>query len=345
MKDIKVLVTSCGSPGASTFIHYLKNKVVERKIKIIGIDMDFEPIGKFISDKFYQVPSAEDPNYLASILDIIKLEKPDILYCCSSFEVPIISENKSILENLNLKVIVASNKDAILAGNKYTLYEKLKNNEKLKLPQYFYPKNLDEFIEYAKVLGYPNKKVCFKPHFSKGSRGFRIIDDKISRKDLLLNYKPNSTFITMAEFISIFKNENEFPDFLIMEFVEGEEIDAMVLSYNGKALLTTCKTREQQRHGVITKGESVFRPEIIESCKEIIKEIPLIYNSGVQFIDGYLIEINTRVSTFIYQDDLIEPYLTIKLALGEYTEQDIANYQDKIEYGRRMIRYFDQHFH
>ena len=39
----------------------------------------------------------------------------------------------------------------------------------------------------------------------------------------------------------------------------------------------------------------------------------------MQFKGGYLIEINTRVSTFIYQDDLIEPYLSIKLSLNEIT--------------------------
>ncbi len=345
MKDIKVIVTAAGCPGASTFINQLKNNVTERNIEVVGIDMDSQAIGRFISDKFHIVPSADNPDYIPRIKELIIAEKPDIFFCVSSFEVPIVSTHKDELEALGTKVIVANNEDAELAGNKYTLYETLKDVEGIKLPKYFSPKNLEEFISCAQELGYPEKRVCFKPHFSKGSRGFRIIDDSISRKDLLLNYKPVSTYMSMAEFISIFENEDEFPDFLIMEVVEGIEHDVMTISMDGEVLLTTCKTREANRGGVITKGELVYEPEIIEYCKKIIEKIPLTYNSCFQFIDGYLIEINTRVSTFIYQDNLIEPYISIKMALGEYTKEDVKALQKNVQYGRRMLRYFDQVFY
>ncbi|UKN01573.1 ATP-grasp domain-containing protein [Paracrocinitomix mangrovi] len=345
MRDIKVIVTAAGAPGASTFIHQLKHKVTERKVEIVAIDMDPQAIGRFISDKFYVVPAATDNNYIQTLKDLILKEKPDIFYCVSSYEVPIVSKYKEELEALGTIVIVGNHEDAELAGNKYTLYEALKNVEGVKIPKYFYPKNLDEFVTYAKELGYPEKRVCFKPHFSKGSRGFRIIDDSISRKDLLLNYKPVSTYMSMAEFISIFEKEEEFPDFLIMEVVEGVEHDVMTISMDGEVLLTTCKTREANRGGVITKGELVDEPQLMEYCKRIIEKIPLTYNSCFQFIDGYLIEINTRVSTFIYQDDLIEPYITIKLALGEYSKEDVKALQSKVQFGRRMLRYFDQLFY
>lgn len=345
MRDIKVIVTAAGCPGASTFITQLKHHVTERNIEIVGIDMDPQAIGRFIADKFYVVPSADSPDYIPKIKELITLEKPDIFYCVSSFEVPTVSMHREELEACGTTVIVANNEDAELAGNKYTLYETLKDVEGIKIPKYYSPKSLDEFVECAKKLGYPEKRVCFKPHFSKGSRGFRIIDDSISRKDLLLNYKPVSTYMSMAEFISIFKEEEVFPDFLIMEVVEGVEHDVMTISLDGEVLLTTCKTREANRGGVITKGELVYKPEIIEYCQKIIEKIPLKYNSCFQFIDGYLIEINTRVSTFIYQDDLIEPYITIKLALGEYTKDDVRKLQDNVQYGRRMLRYFDQIFY
>lgn len=345
MRDIKVIVTAAGCPGASTFIHQLKHKVKERNIEVIGVDMDPQAIGRFISDKFQVIPAATDPTYIPTIKQLIQEEKPDIFYCVSSYEVPIISKHKDELEALGTIVIVGNNEDAELAGNKFTLYEALKDVEGLKIPKYYAPKSLDEFVECAKKLGYPEKRVCFKPHFSKGSRGFRIIDDNISRKDLLLNYKPVSTYMSMPEFISIFEKEDEFPDFLVMEVVEGIEHDVMTISMDGEVLLTTCKTREANRGGVITKGELVNEPQIMEYCKKIIEKIPLTYNSCFQFIDGYLIEINTRVSTFIYQDDLIEPYITIKLALGEYSKDDVRALQDKVQYGRRMLRYFDQVFY
>ena len=344
MKSIKVVVTACGCPGAATFIHWLKNKVKERDIFIIGVDMSPEPIGRFTADKFIQIPSADDPSYIPVIKDLIIKEQPDIFFCVSSFEVPIVSKHVEELENLGTKVIVSDHDVINQAGNKFSLYEALKNIPEIKLPKYYHPKNLEEFVAQAKLLGYPEKRVCFKPHFSKGSRGFRVIDDSISRKDLLLNYKPVSTFMSMDEFCSIFKDEAQFPDFLLMEHVTGEEIDAMTLSKDGEMLLITIKTRESQRGGVITSGELVDRPEVVKMCSKIIEILPLDYNACFQFIDNYLIEINTRVSTFIYQEDLIEPYLSIKLALGEYTKEDIKKYQEKVQYGKRMIRYMDQVF-
>jgi carbamoyl-phosphate synthase large subunit len=259
--------------------------------------------------------------------------------------VPVVAAHKQELEALGPAVIVASPEAAEMGGNKYELYSALQDVPEVKVPRFYSPRSLDEFVESAKKLGYPEKRVCFKPHFSKGSRGYRVIDDTISRRDLLMNYKPDSTYISMDEFISIFEHEPDFPDFLVMEYVEGEEIDAMTLAMDGEALLVTCKTRETSRGGVIMTGELVDRPEILKACEKIVEKIPIDYNSGMQFKGGYLIEINTRVSTFIYQENLIEPYLSIKLALGEITKDEVREYQKNIRFGRRMLRYMDQVFY
>ncbi len=46
MNKIKILLTACGCPGASTLIRMLKNNG-ERPVEIIGTDMDKEAIGRF----------------------------------------------------------------------------------------------------------------------------------------------------------------------------------------------------------------------------------------------------------------------------------------------------------
>lgn len=343
MKKIKMILTVCGCPGASTFIRYLK-KVKERDIEIIGFDMNPEAIGRFMCDKFYVVPAADSEDYIPKVLEIVEKEKPDIFFPASSYDVMVTSKNKDKIEALGAKVMVSSVESLDIANNKYKMYEALKDKD-VPIPKYYYPKDLDEFIECAKKLGYPEKQVCFKPHVSKGSRGFRIIDDSISRKDLLLNYKPTSTYISMNEFIEIFKDEEEFPDFILMKVVTGKDYDVMCIANNNEALLTTIKTRENNRGGVITEGELIKKPELVKICNEIFSAIPLKYNISIQFIGDKLIEINPRTSTYIYQEDMIEPYLAIKLALGEYIPDDVKKFEKKINYGRRMIRYFDQIFY
>jgi hypothetical protein len=88
-----------------------------------------------------------------------------------------------------------------------------------------------------------------------------------------------------------------------------------------------------------------YNPQLVEATKKIISKIPLSYNVSLQFIGNKLIEINPRTSSYIYQDNLVEPYLAVKLLLGELSPGQISEYQNKIDYGRRMIRYMDQIFY
>lgn len=342
LKKLKILLTATGAPGCSTLIRKLKNNG-EREIEIVAADMNYDVIGRFWGDKFYQVPPADDPQYIPAIEEIIRKEKPDVFFPVSSAEVLSVSKFKEKFESLGCKVMVSDFEAIEIAINKYKVYTILRENN-IPVPEFYYPKSLDDFVKIAEEMGYPKRKLCFKPHISKGGRGFRILDESISRKNLLLKHKPESKYMSLKEFIEIFKNEKEFPDFVLMEVVEGPEYDAMALCYKGDTLLTTVKTREQSRWGIITLGELVYKPEIIELVEKIISVIPLSYNISLQFISKKLIEINPRTSTYIYQPDLNEPYLALKLCLGEIDKEEVRSYQSKLRYGRRMLRYMDQIF-
>ena len=55
-----------------------------------------------------------------------------------------------------------------------------------------------------------------------------------------------------------------------------------------------------------------------------------------------MIEINPRISTVVYQEDLNLPYLGIKHALGEISADELAAYADRARSTRKALRYFDQ---
>jgi carbamoyl-phosphate synthase large subunit len=345
LKPIKVLVTACGCPGASTLLRMLR-KNGERDVTLVGVDMDREAVGRFIADAFYVVPpAAEEDAYAERMLDIVRREEPDVVFPESSFEVPVLARHRGAFEALGTRVVVSSPESIELANNKYRMYETLRQQTDLDLPSHGSPRDLDEFVEITHDLGYPDRPVCFKPHVAKGSRGFRIIDASVDRRDLLMSYKPNSRYMSLDEFVTIFEEEPDFPDFLVMEYLPGEEVTTDSLCLDGQELLTTVKTVEQARWGVIVRGELVRRPDLVEQTREILRAIPLSYCVNLQFIGDRLIEINPRVSTFIYQDDLIAPYLAVKLALGELNRESVRAYRDRIAYGRRMVRYMDQVFH
>lgn len=343
MADLTILMTAAGAPQSPTLIRNLRNNG-EKSLRIVGMDMDGEVSGRFFADGFHQIPAAGGPGYHERILEIVKREKPDALLNVSGSDVPVIARMKAEIEAMGTKVI-CSDSDAIeLVNNKYQLYQTLKDVPGVDIPEHAWPKSLDEFVETARAMGYPQREVCFKPHVSKGSRGFRVLSERFDRADLLLNHKPTARYMALDEFISIFKGRAQFPDLMLMEVATGEEHDAMTIAWKKEALLTTVKSRESHRWGIIDKGAHVDRPEIVDRVRRIIGQVDLSYNISLQFIGGKLIEINPRTSTFIFQENLKEPWIAIKLGLGLITPEEVKELQSRVRIGRRMVRYMDQVF-
>jgi len=55
-----------------------------------------------------------------------------------------------------------------------------------------------------------------------------------------------------------------------------------------------------------------------------------------------VIEVNPRISTIVYQDDLNIPWLGVRHALGEVTADELGAFASRIRPGRVALRYFDQ---
>ena len=169
MKPIRILVTSTGSPGTTTLVRKLK-EVTERDIFVVATDMNPEAGGRFLADSFYQVPPALDEDrYVEAVIHVLKKEKIDVFFPVSDAETPVIAKNKKrILDEVDTKIIINDYESIVSSNNKHTLYETLRNSSIVEVPEFYFPKNLTEFIQCAELLGYPDKKICFKPPVSKG---------------------------------------------------------------------------------------------------------------------------------------------------------------------------------
>jgi hypothetical protein len=55
-----------------------------------------------------------------------------------------------------------------------------------------------------------------------------------------------------------------------------------------------------------------------------------------------VIEINPRISTIVYQDDLNLPWLGVQHALGRITFDELSELASRIRPTRRALRFFDQ---
>ena len=83
-------------------------------------------------------------------------------------------------------------------------------------------------------------------------------------------------------------------------------------------------------------------PELMEIGNRIVAELGIEHFFNIQLVGDYVIEINPRISTIVYQDDLDLPYLGVKRALGEISDDELRDLSSRVRPGRTALRYFDQ---
>ena len=74
----------------------------------------------------------------------------------------------------------------------------------------------------------------------------------------------------------------------------------------------------------------------------IVGELGIEWFFNIQLVGDLVIEINPRISTIVYQEDLNLPYLGVKRALGEISDDELEALRPRIRPGRTALRYFDQ---
>jgi predicted ATP-grasp superfamily ATP-dependent carboligase len=88
--------------------------------------------------------------------------------------------------------------------------------------------------------------------------------------------------------------------------------------------------------------ETLDDPQLMEIAEKIVAELELDHFFNIQLVGDHVIEINPRISTIVYQEDLNVPYLGVKHALGELSDEEVAAARASIRPTRRVLRYFDQ---
>jgi len=125
---MNILITAIGSMSADSVISSLNNL----GHKIIGCDIypkEFHAISKDCK-KVYLAPLATDDNsYIKFLLDVIYINKINYLIPLTDPEVDVINKNRNKIEESGV-IICMPNEEAILvARNKFTLFEKFKNDD------------------------------------------------------------------------------------------------------------------------------------------------------------------------------------------------------------------------
>ena len=338
------MITGAGAPGAPGIIKSLR--LGDKGVKIVGVDAALsESIGIGMVDKSYKIPLANDPDFIKEVLNIAVLESVDVIIPLVTRELLVFSETKHMFAEQGINVIVSDHKQLDIANNKYNLMQFCKDND-VPVPDFYLVKSIGEFKQKAYELGYPGKKICFKPPVSNGLRGFRIIDDSQNKMESLLNEKPNNVFIGFDEFIQIANDADFFPELLLMEYLPGEEYSVDVLAHKGKYIQAIPRSRDKIKMGISFVGRAVEDNKILDYSKQLVEKLGLHGNIGIQFrrdVNGVpkIIESNPRVQGTIVLCTAAG-FNMVHNAVMLNTGQELPEYD--IKWGTKMIRYWEESF-
>ena len=338
MKDLTVLVTAAGNVFMPGTLQCLKQNG-ERNIRLVGADMSDDATILQMCDAAYQVPRCTDPSYVDVLLDICEKEKVDVLLPIMSAELQALAESRDRFEAIGTLVSVSDPEALSIANNKLKLFDFLKENE-LPCAKYYQVHSIDELINCASKLGYPEESVCVKATDGSGSRGFRVLAESVSRFQTFFHEKPTAGVITLDEMCSILSEAEKFPELMVMEYLPGAEYSVDLLADRGKVLSCCVRKSLRMENSIMLEAVIVDVPEVDSLCTAVVNKLGLDGNIGFDIrerADGtpIIMECNPRITAGIPYFNLAGvnlPYLCVKKLLGEKISESNP------EYGRIIRR-------
>lgn len=332
-----VLVSAAGAPGTAALVRALRENG-EREVRVVGTDVAERSVGRHLCDAFHLVPSGSDPTFADAMLEVVTSEDVDAILPQSSFDLLGLAEAKDRFEDV---AVMVSSPEAVRRSNDKAESYALLDEIGVPGPKWRRVVGGDAVTEAARELGYPGEDVALKPAFSSGSRGFRILSAEADRREQLLKNRPGVAEALRLEELVELLGDDETP-LLVMELASGLERTIDGIAEGGKILLGHPKTRESMRAGLAMYFATLDDDWLMEIASKIVESLSLDHFFNIQLVGDKVIEINPRISTIVYQEDLNLPWLGVKHALGEVSAEELESYRERVRPARRALRYFDQ---
>lgn len=328
LRPVTVMLTASGSQFAPGIIKCLKNNG-ERKIKVVGGDIDNDPSNQYGVDVFRCIPLVSDMNYTQEIARICEEEGVDILLPQMSAELPLYLEHLDVFAKVGTLVSMTQSDSVTIANNKRKLFDFMSENQ-IPVPKYYKVSSLEELREGLSKLGYPEKPVVIKVAEGSGSRGVRVIDENQSRFERFIKEKPSSICVSYEEIKEILidglkRSGQNFPELILMEYLSGDEYDIDLLAEKGRVLYIAGRRNTQMLMSITQTSVLEYNQRAENIAEELVKKLELDGNIGLDFKfdeEGQvqLLEINPRIDATVSifaAGGMNLPYLRVKQLLKE----------------------------
>ena len=235
-------------------------------MRLVGTDMSERSVGRHLCDAFHLVPAGSDPGFADAVLAVVEREGVDVVLPQSSFDLEGLAAHR---DRFPVPVLVSSPDTIHRSNDKAETYALLKRLG-VRGPDFRRVNGAAEVAAAAHELGYPDRPVCFKPVFSSGSRGFRILDPTVDRAHQLLNERPGSVAMRLEEAVELLPDEGG-PDLLVMELATGGERTIDGIADGKRVVLGHPKTREAMRAGLAMYFVTLEDEELMATADKLVR--------------------------------------------------------------------------
>lgn len=167
---MKVFITGAGALLGQGIIRALKRSSLNATV-VVG---DPSPLsaGLYWGDIAHLLPMARDPDYLNRLLELLQVERPDVLIPGTDVELPIIAANRELIEQTyGAKVIISSPRVVSIANDKWMTSEFLREQGLGYVPSCL-PGGEEALLEQ---FGYP---LVVKPRVGARSIGVNVVHSR-----------------------------------------------------------------------------------------------------------------------------------------------------------------------
>jgi carbamoyl-phosphate synthase large subunit len=319
MPDITVLITGVGSTPAVSVIKGFRQQDTF-VVRIIGTDTHARNLiaGAAFCDRFYTVPPADDPRYLAALLEICVREQVQVLIPIIDPELLVLSEGKDRFAAMGVTVVVSDPDTIRVCNDKYATAHFFRRHG-IPAPDTW----LCDELPSVEALPYP---VFVKPRQGMSSRdAFRVDSPEGLRQA-----------------------RDRIHDLIVQPCLIGEEYTTDILAdSNGDIVASVPRLRLETRSGIIYKGRTCHHEQLMSWGIRIAKALNIKGPANVQCIlsgDGpSYFEVNPRFSAGLpltIAAGVNAPWWLLRLMAGERPPQDLLPFKPIM-----MTRYWSEVFH
>jgi carbamoylphosphate synthase large subunit len=322
-----VVLTGVGLDGGPDIIRALRADS-ELRARVVGVDANPEPAARYLCDAFHEVPPRSDPKYLGAVVEIARAEAAHVIYPLPTFDQEIFSAARGEIAKRGLAVPVSAPEPVRICNDKWLLYEHLERSLSEVVPETRRVTSADELARAARDFGYPDRRVCIRRRVSRGAIGLRILDRGPERLRALLEQNPGSLLVSLDEVLDCLSQAESFPEYLVQEYLPGDEWDVDVLCRGGVAQIVVTRRNLAMVGGGATQSVLERSEQISDVTRRVVAHLGLDAVVNVAFRHDArgapkLLEINPRIPLSILAGlgggvNLVA--LAVRQALGETIE-------------------------